>query len=237
MTAAFFDVDETLITVKSMFEFLRYWLARGGDNGPEYEAAVVELREMADRGVDRAEINRAYYRRYAGARHADLLDAGRDWFAEFAGQPEPFHLAALDAVAAHRSAGDTIVLVSGSFRPCLEPVAEAVGADMVLCSSPVVGADGLLTGEVLRPMIGGAKADGVATTTRSLGFAPRDCYAYGDHATDLDMLLAVGHAVVIGADPVLVAHAREHGWPVLPAGRGRAPGAAADHGVPVLFPV
>jgi HAD superfamily hydrolase (TIGR01490 family) len=234
--AAFFDVDETLITVKSMFEFLRFWLARNGDDGAAYASALADLQAMAARGVDRVRINRAYYRGYAGARHSELLVAGREWFGEFAGRPEPYHLAALDALAAHRAEGDTVVLVSGSFLPCLEPVAEAVGADLVLCSTPVVAADGLLTGEVRRSMIGAAKADAVVTTTASLGCRAEDCHAYGDHASDLDMLLLVGHPVVVGADPVLTAHAERHGWPVLPAHRGRAPGTPDTAEQPVPFP-
>jgi phosphoserine phosphatase len=74
-------------------------------------------------------------------------------------------------------------------------------------------------------MIGRAKAEAVAKTAAGLGVSTQDCWGYGDHASDLGLLRAVGHPVVIGDDPVLAAHAREHGWPVLSqagGGRGRA---------------
>ena len=72
--AAFFDVDETVIRVKSMFDFLRYWMACAGDDGSGYHAVVAEVQALAARDVSRAEINRRYYRQLAGPPMADLGD-------------------------------------------------------------------------------------------------------------------------------------------------------------------
>ena len=51
--AAFFDVDETVIRVKSMFDFLRFWLACRGDDGSVYAATMSEIHALAAQGVDR----------------------------------------------------------------------------------------------------------------------------------------------------------------------------------------
>ena len=215
--AVFIDVDETLITVKSMFAFMDYWSTRSG-HGPDGCADVMaELHAMAARGVDRTEINRAYYRWYAGATWTELLIAGEAWYEDFCGNGAPFVAATLAAVAAHRAAGDAVVLVSGSFQPCLEPLARDVRSDLVLCTEPVVERDGRLSGEVRQPMIGRAKAEAVKRTMTELGVDPMNCTAYADHLSDLDMLSQVGHPVVVAGDPQLTAHARCHSWPVLPA--------------------
>jgi HAD superfamily hydrolase (TIGR01490 family) len=218
--AAFFDVDETVIRVKSMFEFLRYWLARNGDDGSAYRTTQAEFRQLADSGVDRTEINRKYYQRFAGVEHRSLVDAGRDWYIQYRAQPTAFVTSVIGAIEAHRAAGDRIVLVSGSFRPVLDPLATDIRADLVLCTEPLVADDGRLTGAVVRPMIGDNKADAVGATISALGFTPAECFCYGDHASDLGMLSLVGNPRVVGADPVLTEYAQRLGWPVLPATTG-----------------
>ncbi|MEV8443322.1 HAD-IB family hydrolase [Actinosynnema sp. NPDC051121] len=216
---AFFDVDETLLAGKSIFEFLRHWLALTGDDS-RYLSVRATSRRDAAAGVPREELNRRFYRHLAGASHAELLREGRRWYDGIRRSPQGFVRAGLDAVANHKAAGDLVVLVSGSMRPILDPVAADVRADLVLCTELVVASDGTLTGEVVQPMIGPVKQRAVAETMAELGVDPLDCFGYGDHASDLDMLTAVGNPHVIGDDADLVAHARRHDWPVLPATPG-----------------
>lgn len=223
---AFFDVDETVIRVKSMFEFLRFWLSTQGDHdGTRYEAVAGELHARAASGVHRTEINRAYYRQFAGAEVADVVDAARRWYAGYRREPDAFITATLDALARHRDDGDTVVLVSGSFEPVLAPLAADVGAGAVLCTEPIVGTDGRYTGDVVRPMIGTNKADAVAELVAARGAQAEDCACYADHSSDLDMLQVVGRPTVVGDDPALRAHAADHGWAVLPADPGPLPAA------------
>ncbi|WP_330452691.1 MULTISPECIES: HAD-IB family hydrolase [unclassified Streptomyces] len=220
--AAFFDVDETLINTKSMFDFLRFWMARHGDDGSGHAAVMAGVREAAASGVHRSEINRRYYRRFAGVAMEELRTAGREWYEEYRRGPAAVTVATWAAASRHREAGDLVVLVSGSFRGCLDPLAKDLGADLILCSEPVVGPDGLLTGEVVRPMIGSVKADAVRETVAGLGLNAQESSCYGDHASDLDMLLAVGRPVVVGGtDRVLMEHAQRLDWPVLSAAPGQ----------------
>ncbi|MFI5660537.1 HAD family hydrolase [Streptomyces sp. NPDC051684] len=207
---AFFDVDETLITAKSMFDFWAYWTSLG--HGRDADTRPV-------RG-DRVVRNRAHFRRYAGVPAAELEAAGRRWYAAYRDGPAAFVPSAVEALRRHRDAGRPVVLVSGSMRALTEPVARDLGADAVLCTELRVGADGLLTGEVEHPMIGGAKGAAARELIRGAGAAAADCYGYGDHASDLPLLRAVGHPAVVGGDPDLVDHALRAGWPRLPAGSG-----------------
>ncbi|MEV6838820.1 HAD-IB family hydrolase [Streptomyces sp. NPDC051133] len=219
--AAFFDVDETLITAKSMFDFLRFWTLREGGDETDFHAVMGRFRSMWASGVPRTEVNLAYYRHFAGASWTELLKAGREWYEAYRLLPDAFVLPTVRALTDHRTAGDTVVLVSGSFTGCLDPLAKELGADVVLCSQPLTGPDGRLTGEVRRAMIGEAKTDAVRETLARLGADPAACSAYGDHASDLGMLGLVGRPHVVGRhDPVLTDHAVRHGWPVLPADTG-----------------
>lgn len=213
---AFFDVDETLITAKSMFDFLRHWLAGGGDDGTRYEQAAGALHTAAAGGTPRTEINRSYYRLFAGADGEAVTAAGAAWYAAYRERPAGFVETSLDALSGHKEAGHMVALVSGSFRACLEPLAAEVGADLILCSEPLAGADGRLTGEIAEPMIGRNKAAAAARTIARLGANAADCFAYGDHSSDLDLLRVVGRPTVVGEDPVLTQQARVHGWARLP---------------------
>ncbi|MFF3455492.1 HAD family hydrolase [Streptomyces sp. NPDC002730] len=215
--SAFFDADETVITAKSMFAFLRHWMAQNGDSGSGYDRVMADIRSLAADNVDRSEINRAYYRLFKGVSQQELVAAGRDWYDGYRNGPSAFVGATLDALDRHRAAGDLICLVSGSFRAVLEPLAEEIAAEIILCTEPVVGEDGLLTGEVHQPMIGAAKTAAVAGTIAAHRLSPADCYGYGDHLSDLGLLEQVGNPHVVDVDPALVALAKERGWPVLPS--------------------
>jgi HAD superfamily hydrolase (TIGR01490 family) len=209
--AAFFDVDETLISVKSMFRFLEYHLRVMGAGPDAYPAARDRLLTQAA-GTTRAVANRAYYELYAGV-SSELLSAhGRAWCAEEISRPAFFHPALVERFRRHRRAGHLTVLVSGSFLACLQPIADHLGADEILCSVPLI-ADGRYTGAVGRTMIGTTKGMAAGEMMSANGLLPEDCYAYGDHASDLPLLEIVGHPVVVGTDPELAGRAERYGWP------------------------
>ncbi|XKK61280.1 HAD-IB family hydrolase [Streptomyces sp. ARC32] len=207
-----------------MFDFLRFRVS-----AEEYATEHGRLRAMARAGVDRTEVNRAYYRLYAGTSWHELMEQGRAWYAAIRHGGRvgaPFIASGLQALRGHRDAGHRIALVSGSFLPCLQPFADEIGADLILCTEPLLDRSGRLTGEVGTPMIGEAKAAAARKAIADAGTDPTDCFAYGDHASDLPLLLAVGSPAVVGGDEVLLGHAGSRGWPVLPA--GTEPLAAAD---------
>jgi HAD superfamily hydrolase (TIGR01490 family) len=209
----FSDVDETLITCKSMFDFLRFHLVRrhGGAGETHYARIADELRAAAAAGTPREEVNRRYYRHYAGTRLADLTEDGRAWFDARTADGGFFLESTRAALLSHRAAGAELVLVSGSFTPCLTPVAEAVGATRLLATTPLT-VDGRLTGEVVTPMIGEAKRQAVRQVLASHPWIdPGDCVAFGDHPSDLPMLTAVGQPYVVGGDPRMLAALRRTG--------------------------
>ncbi|PYC72366.1 HAD-IB family hydrolase [Streptomyces tateyamensis] len=215
-TAAFFDVDETLITVKSMFRFLRhYWRAVGRPEA-EFDTAWQYFQQLPSQGVPRSEANRRFYAQFAGDRVAELARYGEQWFAAEQAEPGFWHPQGLPALRRHQQAGHLTVLVSGSFPPCLDPIARHLGVDAVLCSRPET-AEGRYTGELLTPMIGAAKGQAARAFMAAHGLDPARCHAYGDHPSDLPLLEQVGHPTAVGSDPVLTAHADSHHWAHLAA--------------------
>ncbi|GAA1291277.1 HAD-IB family hydrolase [Streptomyces sanglieri] len=214
---AFFDVDETLVAAKSMLSFWNFWQHESGAGKPG-RPAPIPLERLLE--LPREEANRAYYRYFAGVRRTELLAAGRRWYRAARDTDAVFLPETLDRLRLHQRQGFRIVLVSGSLRACVDPIAEAVGADRVLCTEQAVTRDGVLTGGLIRAMIGSAKARAVAEVLDAWNADAGNCYAYGDHPSDLPMLRAVGHPVVVGQHrqhSELATIALTEGWPTLPA--------------------
>lgn len=213
--AAFFDVDETLVSFKSMFRFLSYYLRHRGEPASSYDRIAAAFKQAAAGGVPRAEINRRYYTIYAGENAASLSKAGADWFAAES-RSDPFVPATIRELSRLRERASVITLISGSFFACLDPIAESVGATWSIGTRPVVRR-GALTGEVVTPIIGEAKGRAVRAAAAILGVDRGACTAYADDSSDLPMLRAVGQPVVVGDDTVLLDRARRERWRVLPA--------------------
>ena len=180
-----------------MFELL---LFDARNRGVEEEGAAFlsVLKGLKLEGVPREETNRKYFTWWSGRLVSEVRSTGREWF-EQAGTLHSgpvYHPPVLDRIRHHKSRGDQIVLVSGSFLPALDPLAFAISVDMVLASTPHVS-DGRYTGDISTPMIGLHKANAVAEHARAQGVSLRDSYAYGDDTSDAAFMQLVGHPIVV----------------------------------------
>lgn len=223
---AFFDVDGTLLRLTSLVSFYEYYVR---DFAPVERARSLDaLADLLRADLPREEANAAYFRLIAGEPVAAMSAAGRRWFEQVLVQG--FVNGAVHAqLDMHRAAGRQVVLVSGSFPACLEPIAAYLQADRVLCSRPEI-AHGRYTGWIGTPMIGDAKAAAVATVLQALPHGTPS-WAYGDHGSDLPMLEQVSTPVVVGSDVALTRLAHERGWEVL---LGDGPLTAIAETVPAL---
>ena len=219
-SVAFFDVDGTLTTRTTLFGFMQYWLKAQGYPDSEYDRRRRKLSAMTAAGCGREETNRVYYRdMLAGAAVADVDRAGRDWFARALAQGGFFRADVVDILHCHRARGRTVVLVTGSFHALVQPIAAHLGVTEFWSSAPERRA-GVYTGELLcPPMIGDRKREAVEATAAMFGAGLGDCFAYGDHYSDLPMLAAVGHPGIVPGEPRLEAHARAMEWSLLPESR------------------
>lgn len=213
--AAFFDVDGTLLTVTSLFRFLAYDCAVRGQ--PEsYVDAMADLDRRKAAGASRVEANRAFFGVFAGRSVADLATGGRRWFDLERALGGLFDPRVFTMLRAHAAGGDLVVLLSGSFAPCLAPIARLTGADVVVCTEPEID-EGRYTGRVADPMVGPRKAVAAAAVAAEHGIDLADCFSYGDDASDRAVLELTGCPVVVGDDPDLTERAARLGWRRIPA--------------------
>ncbi|WP_120635070.1 HAD family phosphatase [Ruegeria sp. EL01] len=211
---AFFDVDDTLISVKSMFDFYRFWTLDWRDDPASLEMFETDFAELRTNGASREVLNRAYYRYFTAVDPEELSKAAQTWAAARLDKPERFFLAEPVAELRELKANDIEpVFVSGSFKAVLDPIANYLGVDWILATKMKRGANGCFTGKIGVPQtIGVGKAEAIRTFLTSQAADAANCLAFGDDISDLPMLLSVGTPVVVGSHAELAAHANAGRW-------------------------
>lgn len=108
-------------------------------------------------------------------------------------------------VATMRANGGYAALVSGGFTAFTAQVAARLGFDENRANT-LLTADGKLTGEVARPILGkAAKVQALEEITARLGISVAEVLAVGDGANDLGMLTRAGTGVALHAKPTVQA--------------------------------
>lgn len=216
---AFFDVDDTLIRIKSMFDFYRFWSLEWHANAAMFDQFEASFEQLRRKGTTREDLNRSYYRHFAGIEALELERAGIMWAKDRLAAPEKlFVTSSLSRLKHLKEAGVEPVFVSGSFSAVLKPLASYVDVAYSLNTRMSVAPDGLLTGEIEAPQtIGEGKATAIRQFLSEHSTDPRLCYAFGDDISDLPMLMTVGNPAVVGQGLALAAHAREQDWEILAA--------------------
>ena len=214
-TAAFFDLDKTIIATSSSAAFSKPFIAGGllsrADVLRSAYAHFVFMIGNAD--ADQTERMRV---------HLSSLVTG--WDVEKVRQIvtqtvheliDPYVYAeAVELIAEHHAAGRDVVVVSASAAVLVEPIAAALGADHVLSTQMTVE-DGRFTGKIDFYNYGANKAVGVRQLAEREQYDLAESFAYSDSITDAPMLAAVGHSAVVNPDRVLKRLAAQSGWSVL----------------------
>lgn len=214
-SAAFFDLDKTVIARSSTLAFSRPFYAGGLISRSAMLRSAYAQFVYGLGGADHDQMERM--RAYLSA-----LVAGWDVAQVKAIVAETLHelidplvyAEAADLIREHHEAGRDVVIVSSSGVEVVEPIGEMLGADRVVATRATV-ADGRFTGEIDEYVYGPQKAVALQRLAAEEGYDLGECYAYSDSVTDLPMLEAVGHPVAVNPDRALRREALSRGWPVL----------------------
>lgn len=214
-TAAFFDLDKTVIAKSSALAFSKPFLDQGLINRRTVLRSSYAQLLFLMSGADHEQTERmrsyvtsmctgwdvAQVKSIVGETLHDIVD------------PLVFAEAA-ELIADHRLCGRDIVIVSASGEEVVAPIARALGATHAMATRMVVE-DGRYTGEIAFYCYGEGKAQAVRELAAREGYALEHCFAYSDSTTDLPMLEAVGHPAVVNPDRALRREAGARNWPVL----------------------
>ncbi|MGV0626315.1 HAD family hydrolase [Mycolicibacter minnesotensis] len=235
---AFFDLDGTLVSgftaTAHAGDRVRRRQARAGEVLGVLEAAVrYRLGRMQ---FERLMVRAAGYLR--GESLADLNEVGARLFADhITGRIYPdMH----DLVRAHQQRGHHVVLSSSALTIHAEPVAGFLGIGQVLCNRFEIDERGILTGDVVKPVIWGHQKAATVQRFCAENGIDLDCsFFYADGDEDAALMSMVGRPRPVNPRAGLAALAAERGWPVLRVSGptragGRSVRRAAGFGVAVL---
>lgn len=207
---AVFDVDETLIHIKSMFSFMQFALKE--KHGPkrgsaEFEHVRNRLFRLRD-ALPREEINREFYRHFKGWRITDFQTYVGKWFEEIIAG-DLFIEPSLEKLRSHQAEGHEIVFLSGSAQLILEPLARYLDVSHLLAIRLATDGQGFLTGEIDGiQTIGDGKKQALVRFLRSVP-DETETYGYGDHESDLPFLKCCDHQTLVVPKS---GSQSKHGW-------------------------
>jgi HAD superfamily hydrolase (TIGR01490 family) len=214
-SAAFFDLDKTILAKSSSLAFAK----------PFYEGGLIE----------RGDVVKSAYAQFvylvSGATH-DQMDRMRAYLSALASGWEVdkvrrivaetidaivdpiVYEEAMALIRAHQEMGRDVIVISSSGNEVVEPIGERLGVDLAIGTQMAVE-DGRYTGEILFYAYGEGKAEAMLELAQERGYDLAQSYAYTDSLTDLPMLDTVGHPIATNPEAELRKVARERGWPIL----------------------
>ncbi|MEH6374979.1 HAD-IB family hydrolase [Streptomyces sp. KLMMK] len=214
-TAAFFDLDKTVIAKSSTLTFSKSFYQGGLINRRAVLRTAYAQFVFLAGGADHDQMERMREYLSALCRGWNVQQV-REIVAETLHElidPIIYDEAA-SLIEAHHTAGRDVVIVSTSGAEVVEPIGELLGADRVVATRMVVE-NGAFTGEVEYYAYGPTKAEAVKELAESEGYDLSRCYAYSDSITDIPMLETVGHPHAVNPDRALRREATARDWPVL----------------------
>ncbi len=190
-TAAFFDLDKTIIAKSSTLAFSR-----------EFQAGGL---------ISRGAVLRSAYAQFVylvgGADH-DQMEKMRQFMSQLCSGwdvetvkeivADTLHNIvdplvydeAVSLIETHHLAGRDVIIVSTSGSEVVEPIGEMLGADKVIATRMDVR-DGKYTGDIRFYAYAENKAKAIRDLARKRGYDLERSYAYSDSVTDVHMLEAV----------------------------------------------
>src|SRR4051794_17431757 len=214
-SAAFFDLDKTIIARSSTLAFSRPFQAGGL--------------------ISRRAVLRSAYAQFVylvgGADH-DQMEKMREFLSDLCAGwdvqtvrdivAETLHNVvdplvydeAVSLIEEHHLAGRDVIIVSASGAEVVEPIGELLGADGVVATRMQI-AEGRYTGDIDFYAYAENKALAIKDLALRNGYDLSRSFAYSDSITDLYMLEVVGHPYAVNPDRELRRQAEARGWPVL----------------------
>lgn len=210
---AVFDVDNTVLGFKSLFEFARFYCEK--TQIKTFYSFNSDIQRIAkEKGREAA--NKHFYTLFKGATHDQLNQLIERWATPYWATGWPLVSSTLFKLREHQDRCEKIIWLSGSATVFLEPLATAMNIDYILASELETDHN-VYTGRTSgTSVIGQGKLERLIALLQREDLKPVNGVGYGDHLSDLPFLDLLGEAIVVAGDPELEAVAYSRNWEVIP---------------------
>jgi HAD superfamily hydrolase (TIGR01490 family) len=215
-SAAFFDLDRTLMEGSSAFQFGRAAYRAGLMSRRQLVSDAVANVRFRLRGATDETTSALRDRVSASLSGTSVRDLERLGADVMAGILPRIYPQMLSVAYDHQDAGRRTFIVTAAAAELAELLAHVLRFDGGIGSRYSEVVDGVFTGRPVGEFIyGEGKARAIRALAEREGIDLMTSYAYSDSESDLPMLRVVGHAVVVNPDPALARIARAEGWETL----------------------
>lgn len=209
--AAFFDVDNTILSGSTATPF-GMELLRRGVLGPRdiFFIALWTIRYKLG-WAGETEMWARTTERLKGQLDDDMRAA---CIASAKNLADKVFSAAQREIERHRRNGAYIALITAGPRYAVEELGRQLCVDECVTAWPNIDGGRITDLKNVRLLFGEGKRSAALEICQRLGIDAAQCWAYGDSISDEQMLASVGHPVVVNPKPALRGVALRNGWPV-----------------------
>ena len=217
MNLALFDLDNTLLTSDSDFEWSQFLIEKKVLDRKEYESRNLEFYEQYKSGT--LDINQFldFQLQPLSLYPRTQLD---DWHNEFMAKKIMSQIApgAYKLINEHILGGDLCIIITATNRFVTEPIARVLGINNLIATEPGQK-DGQFTGQ-----ISGIPCFREGKITRLEDWMDKhnltwlsflESWFYSDSLNDIPLLKKVTNPVAVDPDSTLEKYAKENNWPII----------------------
>ena len=217
MNLALFDLDNTLLTSDSDFEWSQFLIEKKVLDRKEYESRNLEFYEQYKSGT--LDINKFldFQLQPLSLHPRTQLD---DWHNEFMAKKIMPQIApgAYKLINEHMLGGDLCIIITATNRFVTEPIARILGINNLIATEPGQE-DGEFTGQV-----SGTPCFREGKITRLEDWMDEhnltwlsflESWFYSDSLNDIPLLKKVTNPVAVDPDSTLEKYAKENNWPII----------------------
>ena len=217
MNLALFDLDNTLLTSDSDFEWSQFLIEKKVLDRKEYESRNLEFYEQYKSGT--LDINQFldFQLQPLSLHPRTQLD---DWHNEFMAKKIISQIApgAYKLINEHMLGGDLCIIITATNRFVTEPIARILGINNLIATEPGQE-DGEFTGQV-----SGTPCFREGKITRLEDWMDEhnltwlsflESWFYSDSLNDIPLLKKVTNPVAVDPDSTLEKYAKENNWPII----------------------
>lgn len=217
MNLALFDLDNTLLSGDSDFEWSQFLVDQGILDRELFEAKNLAFYEQYKAGTLNIEEFLEFQLKPLSRHSRKMLDGWHEEFMRIKVRPM-MGVKAQALVEKHRVAGDICMIVTATNSFVTAPIAREFGIEHLIATDPehkngeftggVAGVPSFREGKVVR------MEQWLAERGWGWGSFEKSWF-YSDSLNDLPLLAKVQHPVAVDPDATLRAYAEKQGWPVI----------------------
>ena len=214
MSLAIFDLDNTLLADDSDYLWGQFLIEQGIVDGAAYERDNQQFYDDYRAGTLDIQEFLAFMLRPLAEHPLEQLLTWRAQFIE--DKIHPILLPkAMELLARHRMAGDTLLIITATNRFLTAPIAELLEVPHLLATEVEFTA-GRYTGRPIGiPCFQHGKVERLSAWLAETGHNLDESWFYSDSHNDLPLLGQVSYPVAVDPDATLAEHAQERGWPII----------------------